>query len=64
MLKPSQRYMLRYRVKRALTKVTPLTWLIWALLFSDLTAPGYLQFNLIVTQFDAVAFLNNALTDQ
>ena len=44
-----------YLVKRFLHRVTPLTWFIWAALVSDLCAPGYLQFNLVVTTLDARA---------
>ncbi|MGI8935689.1 MAG: hypothetical protein ACR2FS_16610 [Phormidesmis sp.] len=39
--------------KRFLKRVTPLTWLIWAALVSDLAAPGYLKFNLGITTLDA-----------
>lgn len=41
--------------KRFLKRVTPLTWLIWAALVSDLAAPGYLKFNLGITTLDATA---------
>ncbi|MGB3788212.1 MAG: hypothetical protein WA949_09385 [Phormidesmis sp.] len=56
--------MLRTRLKFWLKRVTPLTWLIWALLLSDLSAPGYLKFNLVFTQFDAIAFVEKALADR
>lgn len=52
---------LHFALRRYIRRVTPLTWLIWALLLSDLTAPGYLKFNLIITQFDAPAFISAAL---
>ena len=55
---------LRFAVRRHLRRVTPLTWLIWALLVSDLAAPGYLKFNLVITQFDAIAFVEKATTEQ
>ena len=48
--------MLRMRVRFWLKRVTPLTWLIWALLLSDLAAPGYLKFNFAIAEFDAIAF--------
>ena len=51
---------LRFAVRRYLRRVTPLTWLIWVLLVSDLAAPGYLKFNLVITQFDAIAFWQEA----
>ena len=54
---------LRFAVRRYLRRVTPLTWLIWALLVSDLSAPGYLKFNLVITQFDAIAFVEKATTE-
>ena len=54
---------LRFAVRRYLRRVTPLTWLIWALLISDLAAPGYLKFNLVITQFDAIAFVEQATTE-
>lgn len=57
--KPRHRLMLRHKLSRV--RITPLTWLIWALLVSDLAAPGYLKFNLLITQFDAIAFVNEAL---
>ena len=52
-----------FAVRRYLRRVTPLTWLIWALLVSDLAAPGYLKFNLVITQFDAIAFVEKATTE-
>lgn len=52
---------LQFAVRRFLRRVTPLTWLIWVLLISDLSAPGYLRFNLIVRQVDARAFIEQAL---
>ena len=55
---------LRFAVRRYLRRVTPLTWLIWALLVSDLAAPGYLKFNFVITQFDAIAFVKKALAEQ
>ncbi|MEO0373242.1 MAG: hypothetical protein AAF329_01185 [Cyanobacteria bacterium P01_A01_bin.17] len=33
-------------------RVTPLTWLLWAALVSDLAAPGYLVFHLGLTTVD------------
>ena len=33
-------------------RVTPVTWLIWALLLADLLAPGYGKLNLVVTTVD------------
>ena len=55
---------LRFAVRRYLRRVTPLTWLIWALLASDLAAPGYLKFNFVITQFDAIAFVKKALAER
>ena len=55
---------LRFAVRRFIRRVTPLTWLIWALLVSDLAAPGYLKFNLVFTQFDAISFVEKALADR
>ena len=55
---------LRFAVRRFLRRVTPLTWLIWVLLVSDLAAPGYLKFNLVITQFDAIAFWDEALAER
>lgn len=52
---------LRFAVRRFLRRVTPLTWLIWALLISDLSAPGYLRFNLVLRQVDAGAFIEQGL---
>ena len=54
---------LRFAVRRYLRRMTPLTWLLWALLVSDLAAPGYLKFNLVITQFDAIAFIEKATTE-
>lgn len=59
LLKPSQRLMLKHKLSRI--KLTPLTVLIWALMVSDMAAPGYLKFHIIVTQFDAAAFVSEAL---
>ena len=59
-LRHQYRGWLRYQLRR----VTPLTWLIWALLLSDLAAPGYLKFNFVITQFDVIAFLEEALADR
>ena len=59
-LRHQYRGWLRYQLRR----ITPLTWLIWALLLSDLAAPGYLKFNFVFTQFDAIAFVENATTEQ
>ena len=56
--------MLRTRVRFWLKRVTPLTWLIWALLLSDLAAPGYLKFNFAIAEFDAIAFWNEARADR
>lgn len=55
---------LRFAVRRYLRRVTPVTWLIWALLVSDLAAPGYLKFNFVITQFDAIAFVEEALAER
>ena len=55
--------MLRTRVRFWLKRVTPLTWLIWALLLSDLAAPGYLKFNFAIAEFDAIAFVKEALAE-
>ena len=55
---------LRFAVRRQLRRVTPLTWLIWALLISDLAAPGYLKFNFAIAQFDAIAFVEEALAER
>ncbi len=55
---------LRFAVRRYLRRVTPLTWLIWALLVSDLAAPGYLKFNFAIVQFDAIAFVEEALAER
>lgn len=43
-------------------RVTPLTWLIWALLISDLAAPGYLRFNLFLIQVDASSIIKQAIS--
>ena len=53
--------LLRYRLRFWVRRVTPLTWLIWALLLSDLSAPGHLKFNLIITQVDLNAFIQDGL---
>ena len=50
------------RIKRFLKRVTPLTWLIWAALVSDLAAPGYLKFNLGITTLDASAISTEMAT--
>ena len=42
-------------------RVTPLTWLIWMLLLSDLSAPGHLRFHLVLTEVDMKAFVVEAL---
>ena len=55
---------IRFAVRRQLRRVTPLTWLIWALLISDLAAPGYLKFNFVFIQFDAIAFVEEALAER
>ena len=44
-----------YQLPAQLRRVTPLTWLVWAALLSDLAAPGYLVFHLGFTQFDVSA---------
>ena len=44
-----------YCMKRFFRRVTPLTWLIWAALVSDLCAPGYLKFHIGITTVDASA---------
>ena len=62
LLKPSTRLRLKHKLSRV--KLTPLTVLIWVLLISDLAAPGYLKFHLVITQFDAIAFVNEALAEQ
>ena len=51
----------KFVIRRFLRSITPLTWLIWLLLLSDLSAPGYLRFQLIVTEFDVRAFISEAL---
>lgn len=51
----------RLRAKHFLSRVTPLTWLIWALLLSDLSAPGYLRFHLVTTTIDAREFIESAI---
>ena len=61
LIKPRHRLLARIHFRKAISRVTPLTWLVWALFVSDLAAPGYLKFNLLVTQFDAVAFIHEAL---
>ena len=54
--------MLKHKLSRI--RLTPFTVLIWVLLASDLAAPGYLKFHLVLTQFDAIAFVNEALAEQ
>lgn len=52
---------LKFWARHNFRRVTPLTWLIWALLISDLSAPGYLRFNLVLRQVDARVFIQQAL---
>ena len=52
---------LRFWLRRNVKRVTPLTWLIWGLLVSDLTAPGYLKFNLVFISVDAGEVIENAI---
>ncbi|MEL6816930.1 MAG: hypothetical protein AAFP03_19325, partial [Cyanobacteria bacterium J06598_3] len=61
LFKPRHRLALRHRLSQV--KLTPLTVLIWALLISDLAAPGYLKFHVVTTQFDAAAFIRDALAE-
>jgi len=44
----------RYRIRLHffISRVTPVTWLIWGLLLADLLAPGYGKLNLVVTTVD------------
>ena len=42
-------------------RITPLTWLIWAALVSDLAAPGYLVFHLGVTEVDLKAITSEVV---
>ena len=44
-----------YQLPARLKRVTPLTWLVWAMLLSDLAAPGYLVFHLGTREVDASA---------
>ena len=44
-----------YQLPNQLRRVTLLTWLLWALLLSDLAAPGYLVFHLGIREVDASA---------
>lgn len=53
---------IRFAVRRFLRRITPLTWLIWALLVADLSAPGYLRFNLVFAQVDVAKFAEQALS--
>ena len=53
---------IRWRIQRFFKRVTPLTWLIWAALVSDLAAPGYLKFNLVITTIDASAVSTEVIT--
>ena len=43
-----------------LRRVTPLTWLVWAMLLSDLAAPGYLVFYLGIREVDASVIAKEA----
>ena len=49
-----------YQLPARLRRVTPLTWLAWAALLSDLAAPGYLVFHLGFRQVDANAIATEA----
>ncbi len=42
-----------HAVRRFLRRITPFTWLIWGALVADLSAPGYLVFNLVITDVNA-----------
>ena len=44
-----------YQLPNQLRRVTLLTWLLWALLLSDLAAPGYLVFHFGIREVDASA---------
>ena len=46
------RFSLALRWRLFIRRVTPVTWLIWALLLADLLAPGYGKLNLVVTTVD------------
>lgn len=48
--------------KRFLKRVTPLTWFIWAATVSDLCAPGYLTFHLLVTELDMSEIATEVVT--
>ena len=49
-----------YQLSAQLRRVTPLTWLVWAALLSDLAAPGYLVFHLGVREVDASVIAKEA----
>lgn len=42
----------RFRWHLFVRRVTPVTWLIWALLLADLLAPGYGKLNLVLATVD------------
>lgn len=50
------------RVRAFFRHVTPLTWMIWAALVSDLAAPGYLVFHLGFRQVDASVVRTELIT--
>ena len=52
--------LLFYQLPARLKRVTLLTWLLWALLLSDLAAPGYLVFHLGIREVDASAISKEA----
>ena len=50
-----------FSIKRFFGRVTPLTWLIWLALFSDLCAPGYLVFHIGLKEADASVIVDEVL---
>lgn len=50
-----------FTVKRFFDRVTPLTWVIWAALLSDLCAPGYLVFHIGIRTVDASVIATEVL---
>ena len=53
---------LKFAVRRFARRITPLTWLLWLLLVSDLAAPGYLRFHLLIREIDLRVFVQDAMT--
>ena len=49
-----------YQLPARLKRVTLLTWLVWAMLLSDLAAPGYLVFHLGIREVDASVIAEEA----